>query len=61
MTPKEARLILRDGGLKSLIETCHAYPEADAAEYLIRVGKALKSLQLLVIKISKKKKPRAKK
>ncbi len=55
MTPKEARLVLRDNGLKSLIEACRDYPEDDAREHLKRVEKALRSLRRLVGKIAKRK------
>jgi hypothetical protein len=56
MTPKEAKLILSDKGLDSMIEACEHPPEDDCVEYLVAVGAALRSLKRLVKKIAKSKK-----
>lgn len=55
MTPKEARLIIKDGGLRSLVECSHPdqAPEDDCVSYLVRVHAALKSLEKLVRKTAK--------
>jgi hypothetical protein len=57
MTPKEARLILRDNGLRSLIEATHPdnAPSGDSKPYLVRVYAALKSLDKVVRKTAKRK------
>lgn len=58
MTPKEARLILRDSALRSMIEASHpdSAPADDCKPYLVKVHAALVSLRKLVKKIAKEKK-----
>lgn len=57
MTPQEARLILRDGGLRSLVECTHPdqAPSEDSIPQLRKVYAALQSLQRLVRKTAKRK------
>lgn len=57
MTGKEARLVLRDSGLRSIIQ-CTRESQSyipEGAAHLRRVELALRSLRRMVIKISKQK------